>query len=92
MLTCGKCNDGWICEAHPDQPWLHDNCAAPGVPCDVPTCAYRSMRRVKTFTGVVCPQCRQPVVRVERVTNGLVMECPGCGNRWSAAEPRIKPH
>jgi hypothetical protein len=31
------CADGWICEAHPDQPWPHDDCAGPGMPgpqCD----------------------------------------------------------
>jgi hypothetical protein len=39
-------------------------------------------------TGVVCPQCRQPAVRVERVPSGLILECPNCGHRWSASEPR----
>jgi hypothetical protein len=40
-LSCGKCNEGWICEEHPDQPWPHQNCAGPAIPCDVVTCAYR---------------------------------------------------
>ena len=93
MITCGKCNDGWICEEHPDLPWPHDDCAGgPGMPCDVPTCPFRiDLRPVKTFTGVVSPQCRQPVVRAERVTQGLLLECPECGNRWSASEPGSKP-
>jgi hypothetical protein len=30
--TC-FCNEGWICEAHPDQGWPHDDCAGPGEPC-----------------------------------------------------------
>ena len=80
-LTCGKCDHGWICEAHPDRPWPHDDCAGPGIPCDVPTCPYRiDVRPVRPRTGLVCPQCRQPVAMVERVTGGLVMECPHCGN------------
>ena len=91
MLTCGKCNDGWICEAHSDQPWPHGWCAGPGMPCDVPLTGS-TYDRVKTRTGLVCPQCRQPVAGVERVTGGLVMECPQCGNRWSASEPDTKPH
>jgi len=27
---------GWICEAHPDHPWPHDDCPGPGMPC--PAC------------------------------------------------------
>ena len=40
-LTCGTCDEGWICEAHPDRRWPHDDCAGPGIPCDAPTCPYR---------------------------------------------------
>jgi hypothetical protein len=29
------CVEGWICEAHPDQRWSHEDCAA-GEPC--PAC------------------------------------------------------
>src|SRR5688572_3433009 len=27
------CNEGWICEAHRDRGWPHDDCAGPGMPC-----------------------------------------------------------
>jgi hypothetical protein len=27
------CNEGWICEQHPDQGWPHDDCAGPGKRC-----------------------------------------------------------
>jgi hypothetical protein len=27
------CEDGWICEQHPEQGWPHDDCAGPGRPC-----------------------------------------------------------
>jgi hypothetical protein len=27
------CNDGWICEQHPEQGWPHDDCGGPGMPC-----------------------------------------------------------
>ena len=27
------CAGGWICEAHPDRPWPHGDCAGPGMPC-----------------------------------------------------------
>jgi hypothetical protein len=92
--SCGKCADGWICEEHPDRPWPHDDCAGPGKPCDGPSCQYRiDTRPVKTRTGLVCPQCRQPVAIVEnRTARSLVFECPACGNRWSAVEPGTKPH
>ena len=41
ILSCAKCDYGWICEEHPDQPFPHDNCAGPAMPCDEPTCPYR---------------------------------------------------
>jgi hypothetical protein len=28
-----ECNAGWICGAHPERGWPHDDCAGPGVPC-----------------------------------------------------------
>jgi hypothetical protein len=28
-LTCGKCDNGWIREEHPDLPWPHDDAAGP---------------------------------------------------------------
>lgn len=35
-VTCLRCQDeGWICEAHPDQPWPRDDCAGPGELCPV---------------------------------------------------------
>jgi len=33
---CGPmhdCEDGWVCEQHPERPFPHDDCAGPGVPC-----------------------------------------------------------
>jgi hypothetical protein len=45
---------------------------------------------VHTRTGLGCPQCRQAVATMERVSSGLLMECPDCGNRWSWSA--TKPH
>jgi hypothetical protein len=33
------CASGWICEAHPDHPWPHDDCAGPGEQCRNPECS-----------------------------------------------------
>ena len=39
MLTVPKCDDGWICEAHPEFPWPHrvtgavEDCPGPGMLC-----------------------------------------------------------
>ena len=55
-LTCGKCFEGWVCERHPNQPWPHDECEGPGVPCTNPVCPYRiDLRPVATRTGLVRP-------------------------------------
>lgn len=33
-MPCPRCQDeGWICEAHPDQPSMHDDCREAGEPC-----------------------------------------------------------
>lgn len=42
--TCGKCAEGWVCEAHPDKPWPHDGCPGPGTPCPEPGCERSMMR------------------------------------------------
>jgi len=34
------CAGGWICEAHRDQPWPHDECAGPGIRCTDPDCPW----------------------------------------------------
>jgi len=32
--VCARCHgERWICEAHPDHPWPHDDCPGPGEPC-----------------------------------------------------------
>ena len=38
-MSC-HCREGWICEAHSDQAWPHDDCAGPGTRCDNPDCPY----------------------------------------------------
>jgi hypothetical protein len=40
-----KCNQGWICEQHPDQGWPHDECTGPGMPC--PVCQRARAREQK---------------------------------------------
>ena len=34
------CAEGWICEAHPDKPWPHDDCAGPGMLCRTAGCPF----------------------------------------------------
>jgi hypothetical protein len=40
------CNEGWICEAHRDLGWPHDDCAGPGMPC--PRCNADDPPRMPT--------------------------------------------
>ena len=90
--SCGKCAEGWICEQHPDQPWPHDDCVGPGMPCREPDCPYRiNTKPVPTFTRLLCPHRRKPVATImeNQVPSVLVFLCPACGNRWSAKEPGI---
>jgi hypothetical protein len=36
----GHCAEGWICEAHPENPWPHEGCPGPGMQCSNPECAW----------------------------------------------------
>lgn len=27
------CNEGWVCEKHPEEAWGHGECEAAGAPC-----------------------------------------------------------
>jgi hypothetical protein len=41
------CNDGWICEKHPDQAWPHEDCPGPGQLCADPDCLAGRLRRAE---------------------------------------------
>jgi hypothetical protein len=90
-LTCGKCDDGWICERHPDLPWPHDQCPGPAIPCDVADCPYRvEPHPVNKRTGLGCIRCRQPVATIEDEGAGTVIL--QCGYRWSTDHAATKVH
>ena len=38
-MTC-HCVEGWICEAHPDRGWPHEDCLGPGMNCRNPDCPW----------------------------------------------------
>jgi hypothetical protein len=42
------CEDGWVCEKHPDQGWPHNDCAGPGMPC---LTAIENLRQGCRLTG-----------------------------------------
>jgi hypothetical protein len=35
-----SCNRGWICDAHPDLPFLHSTCDGSGIACRNHACPY----------------------------------------------------
>jgi hypothetical protein len=53
-------------------------------PTRKPECAPTPIR-----TGVVCPECLQPVGRIETATprGGFIFRCGACGHRWTAECP-----
>jgi hypothetical protein len=78
--TC-HCEQGWICEEHPDQRYSHDNCSGPGMKCDNPRCPFwngdppRARQLDVVFaltsqaptqkTGLVCPLCKEAYGAIE---------------------------
>jgi len=41
-VACHRCvGERWICEAHPQLPWPHGDCAGPGEPCPICNTAER---------------------------------------------------
>ena len=53
VTTCHRCvGQRWVCEAHPDRPWPHEDCAGPGEPC--PLCnAGEPLRDPPGFVSIV---------------------------------------
>jgi hypothetical protein len=39
----GVCTDGWICEAHPDRPFPHDDCAGTAMLCRTKGCPHLAL-------------------------------------------------
>jgi len=41
-------------------------------------------------TGIVCHDCRKPVVEIAKVLpdGSFFFQCPACGHCWAAAEPQ----
>jgi hypothetical protein len=51
----------------------------------------RAMKRVRE--GLRCPSCREARTVIDsNVPPVIVMSCPACGHRWTAAKPGTKPH
>jgi hypothetical protein len=92
-LSYGKCDDGWICERHPDLPWPLDQCPGPAMPCDVAACPYRiEPRPVKKTTGFAVYGAG-PVADIENEGAGtIIFQCPQCGNRWSTENAATRLH
>jgi hypothetical protein len=94
-LTCGKCDAGWICERHADQPWPRDQCPGPAMPCDVAACPNRvKPRPVEKRTGLGYMRCHQAVATIGDEGAGAVsFKCLRCGYRWSTdhAAPMLTP-
>jgi hypothetical protein len=44
LMPC-YCDEGWICEQHPDNPWPHDACGGPGMRCQNPECVVGRVKR-----------------------------------------------
>lgn len=66
--TCGRCDDGWVCEQHPEQPWPHPDpaeadgeCAGPGMRCGNPDCPLFTEWMVRNL-GYVEPGREPPAV------------------------------
>lgn len=75
QASCGRCDAGWVCEAHADRPMGHDGCDGAGMPCD---CRY-SMSNA----GLLCPSCMRSLGIVETETaRVMVLTCATCSHRW----------
>jgi hypothetical protein len=80
VASCGECEDGWICEEHPDQPMGHEHCSGAGMPCQNPKCPYRTKR-----TGLVCPMCKTSMGDIEHQADRTIrFRCKSCRYQWWA--------
>lgn len=56
-----SCNNGWVCEDHPDQQWGHDGCGAAGELCTNPQCDKDADSIFLTFHCRVQPGRKPPI-------------------------------
>ena len=63
-LTCGKCDNGWICEEQPDLSVPHDDCGGPGVPCENPACDFSIIALVWSARAVIAHKARSKRRRI----------------------------
>jgi hypothetical protein len=83
---CGQCNDGWICEDHPDRPMGHDHCGGAGMPYQNPSCPF-SVKR----TGLVCPKCRRSQGEITMETHRVIrFRCRACSYEWYAEHGNVE--
>jgi hypothetical protein len=74
---CGQCNEGWICEEHPEQRMGHEHCGGAGMPCQNPLCEFS--------TGLVCPKCKRSHGEIEHQTDRVIrFQCLSCRYQWYA--------
>lgn len=59
-MECQKCLGyaGWVCERHPDLPFMHKDangapCTGAGVPCDAPACEHSLFGTTPQTPGVM---------------------------------------
>ncbi len=54
-----RCDDGWVCETHPDHPWPHGDCGI-GMPCSESKCPDSMLVPVEHTEYVEgCMWCKQ---------------------------------
>jgi hypothetical protein len=62
-LICGKCDEEWICERHPDLPWLHDSALDPqcrAMSKAVPTESSRVLRNEPAWAAYAAVSQSRP--------------------------------
>ena len=78
---CERCDEGWLCEEHPDQPYGHEGCEGTAMQCDAPGCKWPKR------TGLVGPECKGIFGVIETQTPTLItFWYQACDHRWFTGE------
>ena len=73
-LPICHCNDGWVCDVHPDMAWPHDECPGRGMPCTNTRCpnGRQNIKRLKSGIGMSAELDEQEVADVSSELAALI--------------------
>ena len=83
------CDDGWVCEQHPNRPWPHDDCSGPRMLCRNPACVIGLITRAELDARRTGQAIHDVLDETHFAGVGYEVPCPKCGHRMLESFARM---